>query len=152
MNQSLSDLRVSVFNDVNHFQKYETCRQQSKCYLLAPPPRPPTIPELFLTNACHLSTSSSPSVLANIRSRVDPSPNLTMISIILGLLIAMTSTCLILVLLGVRFVNKMVLTCCLLNGSIYHRRSFFFFVSLQISIPSEITLSSSSNNRFVQRK
>lgn len=103
MNRTLSDLRLSVLNDVNHLQKYETCREQSKCYLLAPPPRPPTIPELFLTSStCQLSSANSPSILGNLRPRSDSS-NLTIISIVVGLLIAMTSTCLILFLFGVKF-------------------------------------------------
>lgn len=102
MNRTLSDLRLSVLNDVNHLQKYETCREQSKCYLLAPPPRPPTIPELFLTSStCQLSSANSPSILGNLRPRSDSS-NLTIISIVVGLLIAMTSTCLILFLFGVK--------------------------------------------------
>ena len=101
MNQTLSDFKLVASNDGNHFQQYETCQQQSKCYLLAPPPRPPTIPELFLTTTCRLSSSGSSSTFTNIRSRADSS-SLTIISIVLGILIAFTSTCLILVLLGVK--------------------------------------------------
>ncbi|CAF0886175.1 unnamed protein product [Rotaria sordida] len=103
MNRTLSNLKISSFNDVNHLQKYEICRKQSACYLLIPPPRPPTIPELFLTTTCKLSLSSS-STLTNFRQRTTTdSSYLTIISIILGILIALTSTCLILFLLGVKF-------------------------------------------------
>jgi len=84
------------------FQKYELCRKQSACYLLVPPPRPPTIPELFLTTTCKLSSSSS-STLTNLRQRTTDSSYLTIILIILGILITITSTCLILFLLGVKF-------------------------------------------------
>lgn len=101
MNRTLSDLKISSFNDVNHFQKYELCRKESACYLLAPPPRPPTIPELFLTTTCKLSSTSS-STLTNLRQRTTDTSYLTIVSIILGLLIALTSTCLILFLLGVK--------------------------------------------------
>lgn len=101
MNRTLSDLKISSFNDVNHLQKYELCRKQSACYLLAPPPRPPTIPELFLTSTCKIS-ASSPSVLTNIRQRTTDTSYLTVLSIILGVLITLTSTCLILFLLGVK--------------------------------------------------
>ncbi|CAF2343213.1 unnamed protein product [Rotaria sp. Silwood2] len=103
MNRTLSNLKISSFYDVNHLQQYEICRKQSACYLLIPPPRPPTIPELFLTTTCKLSSSSS-STLANFRQRsTTDSSYLTIISIILGILIALTSTCLILFLLGVKF-------------------------------------------------
>lgn len=101
MNHTLSDLKISSVNDVNHLQQYELCRKQSACYLLAPPPRPPSIPELFLTSTCKIS-SSSPSVLANIRQRATDTSYLTVLSIILGILITLTSTCLILFLLGVK--------------------------------------------------
>ena len=101
MNRTLSDLPISSFNDVDHLQIYETCRKQSACYLLAPPPRPPTIPELFLTTTCKLS-STSPSILTNLRQRSTDSSYLTIISIVLGIFIALTSTCLILFLLGVK--------------------------------------------------
>jgi hypothetical protein len=100
MNRTLSDLNLNSLNDVNHFQKYEICRQESACYLLAPPPRPPTIPELFLTTTCKLSLSSS-STLTTLRQRTDSS-YLTIIAIILGIFIALTSLCLILFLLGVK--------------------------------------------------
>ena len=103
MNRTLSDLKLNSLNDLNHLQTYEICRQQSQCYLLAPPPRPPTIPELFLTTTCKLSSSTS-STLTNLRQRTDSS-YLTIISIILGILIALTSTCLILFLLGVKYVQ-----------------------------------------------
>ncbi|CAF0930743.1 unnamed protein product [Rotaria sp. Silwood1] len=103
MNRTLSNLKISSFYDVNHLQKYEICRKQSACYLLIPPPRPPTIPELFLTTTCKLSLSSS-STFTNFRQRpITDSSYLTIISIILGILIALTSTCLILFLLGVKF-------------------------------------------------
>jgi hypothetical protein len=101
MNRTLSDLKISSFNDVNHLQKYELCRRQSACYLLAPPPRPPTIPELFLTTTCKLSSTTS-STLTHLRQRTTDSSYLTIISIIFGVLIALTSTCLILFLLGVK--------------------------------------------------
>lgn len=101
MNQTLSDLQISSFNDVNHLQIYETCRKQSACYLLAPPPRPPTIPELFLTTTCRIS-STSPSILTNLRQRSTDASYLTIIAIILGIFIALISTCLILFLLGVK--------------------------------------------------
>ena len=101
MNRTISDLKISSFNDVNHLQKYEICRKQSACYLLAPPPRPPTIPELFLTTSCKIS-SSSPSILTNLRQRTTDPSYFTIITIILGVLIALTSTCLILFLLGVK--------------------------------------------------
>ncbi|CAF3329605.1 unnamed protein product [Rotaria socialis] len=103
MNRTLSNLKISSFYDVNHLQKYELCRKESPCYLLSPPPRPPSIPELFLTTTCKLSSSSS-STLTNLRQRsTTDSSYLTIISIILGILIALTSTCLILFLLGVKF-------------------------------------------------
>ncbi|CAF0861794.1 unnamed protein product [Adineta steineri] len=102
MNRTLSDFKISSFNDVNHYQKYETCRKESACYLLAPPPRPPTIPELFLTTTCKLSLSSS-STITNAHQRTTDSSYLTILSIILGILIAVTSTCLILFILGVKF-------------------------------------------------
>lgn len=101
MNRTLSDLKISSFNDVNHLQKYEMCRKQSACYLLAPPPRPPTIPELFLTTTCKLSSTSSPT-LTNLRQRTTDSSYLTLLSIILGVLIALASACLILFLLVVK--------------------------------------------------
>ncbi|CAF0963401.1 unnamed protein product [Adineta ricciae] len=102
MNRTLSDLKISSFNDVDHLQKYEMCRRQSACYLLAPPPRPPTIPELFLTTTCKLSPTSSPA-LTNLRQRMTDSSYLTILSIILGVLIALASACLILFLLVVKF-------------------------------------------------
>jgi hypothetical protein len=101
MNRTSPDLKISSLNDLNHLQKYDLCRKQSACYLLTPPPRPPTIPELFLTTTCKLSSSSS-STLTNLRQRTTDSSYLTIISIILGILIALTSTCLILFLFGVK--------------------------------------------------
>ena len=101
MNRTLSNLKLNSSNDVNHFQKYEMCRKQSACYLLAPPPRPPTIPELFLTTTCKLSSSSSPT-LTNLRQRATDTSYLTVISIVLGIFIALASACLILFLLGVK--------------------------------------------------
>ncbi|UJR28158.1 hypothetical protein I4U23_009412 [Adineta vaga] len=103
MNRTLSDLKISSFNDVNHLQKYEMCRTQSACYLLAPPPRPPTIPELFLTTTCKLSSTSS-STFTNLRPRTtSESSYLTILTIIFGIFIALASACLILFLLGVKF-------------------------------------------------
>ena len=101
MNQTSSNFKIGSLYDINHFQKYEICRKQSACYLLVPPPRPPIIPKLFLTSTCKLSSSSS-TTLANFRHRTIDSPYLTIISIILGILIALTSTCLILFLLDVK--------------------------------------------------
>lgn len=103
MNQTLSNLKISSFYDVNHLQKYEICRKESACYLLSPPPRPPSIPELFSKASCKLSLSSSPT-LTNLHQHTTTDPwYLTLIPIILGILIALTSTCLILFLLGLKY-------------------------------------------------
>ncbi len=88
MNQSLSDLELYSFNDINLFQKYEICRQQSQCYLLIPPPQLPIFPKLFLTNP--------PSTLINIRQRTDS------FFIIFGIFITLIFTCLLLFLLSVK--------------------------------------------------
>lgn len=50
MNQSLISLELHSVDSINRFYDYETCRQQSSCYLLLPPPRPPILPKLTLTN------------------------------------------------------------------------------------------------------
>ena len=104
MNRTLSDWKFPSWNhQANDLQQIETCRQQSKCYLLAPPPRPPTIPELFLSMTCQSASSSSSPAFTHLRSKTETSA-VTFLSILLGLIIAFTSACLILILLGVKYV------------------------------------------------
>jgi len=83
MNQSLSDRKFHSLDDINLLEKYHICRQQSQCYLLIPPPpHPPIFPKLTFTN--------SSSILINLRQRTDSC------YIILGIFIALISTCLFL--------------------------------------------------------
>jgi hypothetical protein len=88
MNQSLLDLEFHVFNDINLFQKYEICRQQSPCYLLNPPPQLPIFPKLILNNP--------PSTLTHLRQRTDS------FFIIFGIFITLISICFLLFLLNIK--------------------------------------------------
>jgi hypothetical protein len=76
-------------SDLENINLFEICQQQSQCYLLIPPPRPPTFPQLFFPN--------SSSIITNLRQRSD------LFFILLGIFI---STCLTLVLLGVKYEKK----------------------------------------------
>jgi len=89
MNQSLSDIELHSFNNIDVFQKYEICRQQSQCYLLNPPPRPPIFPKLILINPS--------STLTNLRQWTDS------FFIIFGIFITLIFTCLLLFLFGVKY-------------------------------------------------
>ncbi|CAF2831900.1 unnamed protein product [Rotaria sp. Silwood2] len=89
MNQSLSYREIHSFNNINLYQKYEICRQQSQCYLLIPPPQPPIFPKLILNN--------SSSILINYRQHTQS------FFIILSIFIALISLCLLVFLFGIIF-------------------------------------------------
>jgi len=65
------------------FNSYELCRQQSQCYLLIPPPEPPIFPKLILTK--------------NLHQQIDS------FFIIFVVFITLTSACLLLFLLDIKF-------------------------------------------------
>ncbi len=88
MNQSLTNLVSHSINDIHLFRNYEICQQESQCYLLIPPPRPPMFPKFLLPHpSSHHQWTDS-------------------FFIIFGLFISLTCTCLLLFLLNLKYERK----------------------------------------------